>query len=73
MIPLIAGTKAAPGPEPITGELLNGFGLTNHAIGRFAERAGLQTSNRRVIEPIVRELLLREGRLDPMEDDSCRR
>lgn len=57
--------KPAPGPEPITGELLNGFGLTKHAIGRFAERAGLQTSNRRVIEPIVRELLLREGRLVP--------
>lgn len=41
--------------------LLERCGFTNHAIERFAARAGLRTTNRQIIEPLIRELLLREG------------
>jgi hypothetical protein len=42
-------------------ELLTRVGFTDHAIERFATRAGLATTIRRVVEPIIRELLLQEG------------
>ena len=61
MIPFISAGKAPGGSESVAVELLDGIGFTDHAIERFAERAGLQTRSRPVIEPIVRELLLREG------------
>jgi hypothetical protein len=35
--------------------------FTNHAIERFAARGGLRTADRRIVEPVARELLLREG------------
>lgn len=44
---------------------LGRIGFTDHAIERFAERAGLDLGGRGRIEPIVRELLLREGRVVP--------
>ena len=37
------------------------IGFTDHALERFASRAGLPTSRRSVIEPIIRDLLLSEG------------
>jgi hypothetical protein len=53
------------GGAPIGRGLLARVGFTNHAIARFAERAALGSTNRRVIEPILRELLLDEGRVMP--------
>lgn len=49
--------------QRIDRELLGRVGFTDHAIERFAERAGLDTAERRRIEPIVRDLLMREGRV----------
>jgi hypothetical protein len=43
--------------------LLQSIGFTNHAIERFAERAGLDTAERLRVEPIVRDLLVQEGRV----------
>jgi hypothetical protein len=42
-------------------QLLANVGFSDHAIERFASRAGLKTTARRVVEPLVRELLVREG------------
>lgn len=42
-------------------ELLNRVGFTDHAIERFATRAGLATGSRHIVEPIIRDLLLQEG------------
>jgi hypothetical protein len=50
-----------PRGAPIGPDLVARVGFTDHAIKRFAQRAGLGTSNRRVVEPIVRELLIDEG------------
>ncbi len=36
-------------------------GFTDHAIQRFAQRAGLTTTHRAVVEPIIRDLLAQEG------------
>jgi hypothetical protein len=44
-------------------EMLERIGFTDHAITRFADRAGLLTSERRIVEPALRALLLREGRV----------
>jgi hypothetical protein len=46
---------------PIDDALLARISFTDHAIERFAERAGLQTTNRRIIEPIARAVLHLEG------------
>lgn len=43
-------------------KLLGVVGFTDHAIERFAERAGVGGPERRWIEPIARDLLLQEGR-----------
>jgi hypothetical protein len=48
---------------PVTAPLLQRVGFTDHAIERFATRAGLAVTTRSVIEPIVRDLLLLEGRV----------
>lgn len=48
---------------PVGSELLDRLGFTNHAIERFATRAGLGSTKRQVVEPIVRGLLLCEGRV----------
>ncbi len=37
------------------------FGFTDHALARFAQRAGIHGDSRRDIEPILRDLLLIEG------------
>lgn len=41
--------------------LLSQVGFTDHAIQRFAQRAGLAVTHRAVIEPIIRDLLAQEG------------
>jgi hypothetical protein len=43
--------------------LLGSIVFSNHAIERFAERAGFDSGERRQIEPIARDLLLVEGRV----------
>jgi hypothetical protein len=55
---LRAGERHA---EPVGPSLLERCGFTDHVIERFAARAGLRTTNRQIIEPLIRELLLREG------------
>jgi hypothetical protein len=47
--------------RPVDARLLALVGFTDHAIERFAERAGLDVSDRRRVEPIARDLLLQEG------------
>lgn len=42
--------------------LLGTVGFTDHAIERFAERAGLDVAGRAGVEPIARDLLMQEGR-----------
>lgn len=49
------------GARPVVPELLDVIGFTNHALERFASRAGLCVTSRRIVEPIVRDLLLQEG------------
>jgi hypothetical protein len=39
------------------------LGLTDHAIARFGERAGLGVGDRRALEPVLRDLLDQEGLL----------
>jgi len=41
--------------------VLAGVGFTDHAIDRFAERAGLGTAARPRVEPVIQDLLLQEG------------
>jgi hypothetical protein len=43
--------------------LLASVGFTDHAVQRFAQRAGLGDARRGVVEPIMRDLLLQEGRV----------
>jgi hypothetical protein len=50
---------------PVDAELLARIGFTDHAIERFAQRAAVGTRSRHVIEPIIRDLLLVEGRVVP--------
>lgn len=38
------------------------LGFTDHALERFAERAGLDARSRLTVEPIIRDLLNQEGR-----------
>ncbi|MDR9369929.1 hypothetical protein Q5424_12590, partial [Conexibacter sp. JD483] len=47
--------------RPVEPRLLSVVGFTDHAIERFAERAGLDVADRRRVEPIARDLLLQEG------------
>jgi hypothetical protein len=47
----------------VVSELLDRVGFTNHAIERFASRAQLGTDRRDIVEPIMRGLLLGEGRV----------
>lgn len=47
--------------RPVDRRLLAVVGFTDHAIERFAERAGLDVADRRRVEPIARDLLLQEG------------
>lgn len=43
--------------------MLSRIGLTDHAVVRFATRAGLTTDDRAVVTPLVRQLLTVEGRI----------
>ena len=43
--------------------LLAQLGITDHAVLRFAQRAGLPAARRGAIEPLMRDLLAREGRI----------
>jgi hypothetical protein len=43
--------------------LLAQLGITDHAVLRFAQRAGLPTARRGAIEPLMRDLLVQEGRI----------
>ena len=45
----------------VTHQLLDHVGFSDHALERFAERAGLPYESRAVLEPVVRDLLLQEG------------
>jgi hypothetical protein len=54
---------AATRPRLVDDRLLRSIGFTNHAIERFAERVGLEGSERQQVEPIVRDLLIQEGRM----------
>ncbi len=44
-------------------ELQGRIGLTDHAIARFAQRSGLPYADRQTLEPVLRDLLIQEGRL----------
>jgi hypothetical protein len=56
-------TSAGGASRSVISRLLERVGFTDHALERFAARAGIPTSRRDVIEPIVRDLLLQEGRV----------
>jgi hypothetical protein len=43
--------------------LLAQLGITDHAVLRFAQRAGLPTTRRGAVEPLMRDLLAQEGRI----------
>ncbi len=62
LTPLFESTQRRQA-EPAGAGLLNRCGFTDHAIERFATRAGLPTTDRRIIEPLIRELLVREGKV----------
>lgn len=52
-------------PRRVDRRLLACLGFTDHAVARFAERAGLPAAGRRRLEPVMRDLLLQEGRIVP--------
>ena len=58
--PDVTGSRSSRS-RPVVPELLEQIGFTDHALTRFASRAGMATSSRAVVEPIVRDLLLQEG------------
>jgi hypothetical protein len=58
--PEVTGSRSSR-PRPVVPELLEQIGFTDHALTRFAGRAGMATSSRALVEPIVRDLLLQEG------------
>jgi hypothetical protein len=45
------------------GTRISGLGFTAHAIERFGQRAGLGTTSRMIVEPIIRDLVAQEGRV----------
>jgi hypothetical protein len=47
----------------IDNRLQRSIGFTNHALERFAQRAGIGVSSRQALEPILRDLLNQEGRV----------
>jgi hypothetical protein len=47
--------------EAVDQRWLAGIGFSDHAIERFAQRAGLDTASRARVEPVIRDLLLQEG------------
>jgi hypothetical protein len=51
--------------RPVDRRLLGCLGFTDHAVERFAQRAGLPAAGRGRLEPLMRELLAREGRIVP--------
>lgn len=53
--------NAAADVELLDPAALSQVGFTDHAIQRFAQRAGLTTTHRAVVEPIIRDLLAQEG------------
>lgn len=54
--------RAAPAPSTIlTPGLLAAIGFSDHAIERFAQRAGVTPTRRAIVEPLIRDLLLQEG------------
>ncbi|HEY4280846.1 MAG TPA: hypothetical protein VGM91_21695 [Conexibacter sp.] len=53
---------AAKRAQLIDRALLGHVGFTDHALERFAERAGIDGTERRAIEPVARDLLIQEGR-----------
>jgi hypothetical protein len=46
--------------EPVSQRSLAAVGFSDHAIERFAQRAGLDTASRARVEPVIRDLLLQE-------------
>jgi hypothetical protein len=50
-------------PALVDRQLLAQLGITDHAVQRFAQRAGLPTARRGAIEPLMRDLLAQEGRI----------
>jgi Zn-dependent protease with chaperone function len=56
--PAIAGNRAGFGSQH---RVVSSVGFSDHAVQRFAERAGLGTTLRARVEPIIRDLLLQEG------------
>ncbi|HEY5196520.1 MAG TPA: hypothetical protein VIJ51_05785 [Solirubrobacteraceae bacterium] len=54
-------TRRGGAVEPVDQRRLAGIGFTDHAIERFAQRAGLETTSRARVEPVIRDLLLQEG------------
>jgi len=53
----------SPASARVTPQLMARVQFTDHAIERFATRAGLTTRSRQIVEPIVRSALLEEGLL----------
>jgi hypothetical protein len=53
----------APRSALVDRRLLAQLGITDHAVLRFAQRAGLPTARRGAIEPLMRDLLAQEGRI----------
>lgn len=53
----------APRSALVDRRLLAQLGITDHAVLRFAQRAGLPTARRGAIEPLMRDLLVQEGRI----------
>lgn len=58
----IASAAVPPRARLVDRKLLGTVGFTDHAIERFAERAGLDAAGRAGVEPIARDLLMQEGR-----------
>jgi hypothetical protein len=50
-----------PGATLVDEQLLAAIGISDHALERFAQRAGQPHGSRRQLEAVVRDLLLQEG------------
>ncbi len=57
----LTSRPTAAGARLVDPRVLDRFGFTDHALARFAERAGIHGDLRLDIQPILRDLLLTEG------------
>jgi hypothetical protein len=55
--------RTMPAATIVDRELLAVLGFTDHAVQRFAQRTGLGVERRGAVEPVMRDLLLQEGRV----------